>query len=59
MIIGQSAAPGGEIFGMGMLAVAANFGGYIVSLTTLPRLIGQLMVGLLFQVSVQTSLGIL
>ena len=51
VIIGDSAAPGGQLFSLVVLAVAANFGGYIISLTTLPRLIGMLLVGILFQVS--------
>jgi len=51
VIIGDSAAPGGQLFGLVVLTVAANFGGYLISLTTLPRLIGMLMVGILFQVS--------
>ncbi|XP_017844388.1 sodium/hydrogen exchanger 9B2 [Drosophila busckii] len=49
VIIGQTAAPGGQLFGLVVLTVAANFGGYLMSLTTLPRLIGMLLVGLLFQ----------
>ncbi|KAH8411908.1 hypothetical protein KR222_002110, partial [Zaprionus bogoriensis] len=49
VIIGPSAAPGGQLFGLVVLTVAANFGGYLMSLTTLPRLIGMLLVGLLFQ----------
>lgn len=51
VIIGDSAAPGGQLFGLVVLTVAANFGGWLVSLTTLPRLIGMLLVGILFQVS--------
>lgn len=50
MIIGDSAAPGGQLFGLVVLTVAANFGGWLISLTTLPRLIGMLLVGILFQV---------
>ncbi|KNC22346.1 hypothetical protein FF38_02922 [Lucilia cuprina] len=49
VIIGESAAPGGQLFGLVVLTVAANFGGYLISLTTLPRLIGMLLVGILFQ----------
>ncbi|XP_061401389.1 sodium/hydrogen exchanger 9B2-like [Musca vetustissima] len=49
VIIGDSAAPGGQLFSLVVLAVAANFGGYLISLTTLPRLIGMLLVGILFQ----------
>ncbi|ALC38651.1 Nha1, partial [Drosophila busckii] len=49
VIIGHAAAPGGQLFSLVVLTVAANFGGYLMSLTTLPRLIGMLMVGILFQ----------
>ncbi|XP_060663049.1 sodium/hydrogen exchanger 9B2-like [Drosophila nasuta] len=49
VIIGDSAAPGGQLFSMVVLTVAANFGGYLMSLTTLPRLIGMLLVGVLFE----------
>lgn len=49
VIIGDSAAPGGQLFNLVVLTVAANFGGWLISLTTLPRLIGMLLVGLLFQ----------
>lgn len=51
VIIGDSAAPGGRLFGLVVLVVAANFGGFLMSLTTLPRLIGMLITGILFQVS--------
>lgn len=50
-ILGDSAAPGGQLFQLVVLAVAAHFGGWLISLTTLPRLIGMLLVGILFQVS--------
>nr|XP_014102702.1 sodium/hydrogen exchanger 9B1 isoform X1 [Bactrocera oleae]XP_036226455.1 sodium/hydrogen exchanger 9B1 isoform X1 [Bactrocera oleae] len=49
VIIGDSAAPGGQLFNLVVLTVAANFGGWLISLTTLPRLIGMLIVGILFQ----------
>lgn len=49
-ILGQTAAPGGHFFGMVLLIVASNFGGFLMSLTTLPRLIGMLITGILFQV---------
>lgn len=49
VIIGDSAAPGGQLFGLVVLTVAANFGGWLISLTTLPRLIGMLLTGILFQ----------
>ncbi|KAH8376699.1 hypothetical protein KR093_000914, partial [Drosophila rubida] len=56
VIIGDTAAPGGQLFSLVVLTVAANFGGYIISLTTLPRLIGMLLVGILFQVSPHSNL---
>lgn len=49
-IMGETAAPGGQLFGLVTLTVAANFGGWLVSLTRLPGLIGMLAVGILFQV---------
>lgn len=49
------AAPGGQLFSLVVLAVAANFGGWLISLTTLPRLIGMLAVGILFQVKYFSS----
>lgn len=55
VIIGETAAPGGKLFGLVVLTVAANFGGWLISLTTLPRLIGMLLVGILFQVHLQIS----
>ncbi|XP_063699645.1 sodium/hydrogen exchanger 9B2 [Culicoides brevitarsis] len=48
-IVGESAAPGGQLFSLVVLTVAANFGGWIISLTTLPRLIGMLFTGILLQ----------
>lgn len=50
-ILGDTAAPGGQLFQLVVLSVAAHFGGWIFNtLTTLPRLIGMLLVGILFQV---------
>lgn len=48
-IIGDTAAPGGQLFQLVVLTVCAHFGGWLISLTTLPRLIGMLLVGILFQ----------
>lgn len=50
VIVGSSAAPGGHLFGLVVLVVAANFGGFLMSLTSLPRLIGMLATGILLQV---------
>lgn len=49
-ILGDTAAPGGALFGLAALTVAAHFGGWLISLTTLPALIGMLVVGIIFQV---------
>lgn len=49
LIIGPTAAPGSRLFRLVVLVIAADFGGFLVSLTTLPRLIGMLIVGILFQ----------
>jgi hypothetical protein len=48
-VLGETAAPGGQLFGLAVLCIAAHFGGWLMSLTTLPPLIGMLMVGILFQ----------
>lgn len=48
-IIGATAAPGGQLFSLVTLTVAANFGGWLMGLTTLPRLIGMLFTGILMQ----------
>lgn len=48
-IIGESAAPGGQLFSLITLTIGANFGGWLFGLTTLPRLIGMLLTGILMQ----------
>lgn len=48
-IIGKTAAPGGQLFSLVTLTVAANFGGWLMGLTTLPRLIGMLFTGIVMQ----------
>lgn len=48
-MVGEMAAPGGQLFGLAMLSIAAHFGGWLMTLTTLPALIGMLIVGMLFQ----------
>lgn len=49
--VGNTVAPGGHLFQLVVLVVAANFGGFLMSLTTMPRLIGMLATGILLQVS--------
>ncbi|XP_043494807.1 sodium/hydrogen exchanger 9B2-like [Polistes fuscatus] len=48
-IAGDDAAPGGPLFGLAALCIAAHFGGWLFSLTTLPALIGMLITGLVLQ----------
>ncbi|XP_012215331.1 sodium/hydrogen exchanger 9B2 isoform X1 [Linepithema humile] len=48
-VIGDDAAPGGPLFGLAALSIAAYFGGWLISLTTLPALIGMLITGLILQ----------
>lgn len=52
VMIGDQVAPGGQLFSLVTLTVAANFGGWLISLTTLPRLIGMLFTGILMQVRI-------
>jgi Kef-type K+ transport system membrane component KefB len=48
-IVGETAAPGGHLFQLILLSICAHFGGWLMSLTTLPALIGMLFTGLIFQ----------
>lgn len=48
-LIGDPIAPGGYLFQLIILYAAAYVGGWLISLTRLPALIGMLLVGLLFQ----------
>ena len=48
-VLGQTASPGGQLFGVAVVCIAAHFGGWLMSLTTLPPLIGMLLTGLLLQ----------
>jgi Kef-type K+ transport system membrane component KefB len=46
---GEDAAPGGQLFDIAVLCIAANFGGWILSRFTMPPLVGMLLVGILWQ----------
>lgn len=49
-IIGEHASPpNGRVYQLILLSISAHFGGWIVSLTTLPALVGMLSTGLIFQ----------
>ncbi|GJQ86479.1 hypothetical protein Trydic_g10384 [Trypoxylus dichotomus] len=48
-IVGDTAAPGGHLFQLILLALCAHLGGVLMSLTTLPALIGMLFTGIIFQ----------
>ncbi|XP_019875363.2 sodium/hydrogen exchanger 9B2 isoform X2 [Aethina tumida] len=48
-IVGDTAAPQGHLFQLIVLCLCAHFGGWLMSLTTLPALIGMLFTGMLLQ----------
>jgi len=48
-ILGKTVAPGGRLFQIIILTIGAYLGGWLISLTTLPALIGMLFIGILFQ----------
>lgn len=49
-IVGDTAAPpDGKLFQLILLSICAHFGGWLISLTTLPALIGMLLTGMLLQ----------
>jgi hypothetical protein len=48
-LLGETATPGGSLFGLAIICIAAHFGGWLMSLTTLAPLIGMLLTGLLLQ----------
>ncbi|KAJ8915606.1 hypothetical protein NQ315_003390 [Exocentrus adspersus] len=49
-IVGDTAAPpNGKLFQLIVLSICAHFGGWLVTLTTLPALIGMLFTGIVFQ----------
>ncbi|KAJ8915608.1 hypothetical protein NQ315_003392 [Exocentrus adspersus] len=49
-IVGENAAPpNGKLYQLILLSISAHIGGWLMSLTTLPGLVGMLFTGLLFQ----------
>ncbi|KAJ8867939.1 hypothetical protein PR048_031748 [Dryococelus australis] len=48
-VLGHTAAPGGQLFSLAALCIAAHFGGWLFSLVNVPALVGMLVVGILFQ----------
>ncbi|XP_033325284.1 na[+]/H[+] hydrogen antiporter 1 isoform X1 [Megalopta genalis] len=48
-MLGDTAAPGGQLFSLAALCIAGHFGGWLFSLTTLPALIGMLSTGIILQ----------
>ncbi|CAG9859258.1 unnamed protein product [Phyllotreta striolata] len=49
-IVGETAAPpNGQLFQLIFLSICAHLGGWLISLTTLPPLIGMLFTGIIFQ----------
>ncbi|XP_050675569.1 sodium/hydrogen exchanger 9B2-like isoform X2 [Leptidea sinapis] len=50
IILGDTAAPGGQLFTLAALTIVAYFGGWVmVKVTTLPSLIGMLIVGIILK----------
>ncbi|XP_068621556.1 sodium/hydrogen exchanger 9B2-like isoform X2 [Battus philenor] len=50
IVMGDTAAPGGQLFTLAVLTIAAHFGGWLmVKVTTLPALIGMLIVGIVMK----------
>ncbi|XP_023247130.1 sodium/hydrogen exchanger 9B2 [Copidosoma floridanum] len=48
-IMGSDAAPGGPLFGLACLAIAAHFAGWLFTVFSMPALIGMLLCGILLQ----------
>lgn len=48
-VLGETAGPGGQLFGLAVLCICAKFGGWFVTIFTLPALVGMLLVGIIFQ----------
>ncbi|CAH2008989.1 unnamed protein product [Acanthoscelides obtectus] len=48
-IIGESAGPSGMLFQLIILSICAHIGGWLMSLTTLPGLVGMLFTGIILQ----------
>lgn len=48
-ILGQTAGPDGQLFQLIMLTLLAHIGGWLMSLTTLPALVGMLFTGVILQ----------
>ncbi|KAG6446271.1 sodium/hydrogen exchanger 9B2 isoform X3 [Manduca sexta] len=50
IVMGDTAAPGGQLFMLAVLTIAAHFGGWLMmKVTTLPALIGMLFVGIIMK----------
>ncbi|KAH9643068.1 hypothetical protein HF086_018421 [Spodoptera exigua] len=50
IVMGETAAPGGQLFSFAVLTIAAYFGGWLMlKITTLPALIGMLIVGIIMK----------
>lgn len=50
IVMGDTAAPGGQLFTLAVLTIAAYFGGWLMmKITTLPALIGMLIMGVVMK----------
>lgn len=48
-VVGDDAAPGGQLFDIAVLCILAHFGGWAFRMLNLPALVGMLMVGIIYQ----------
>ncbi|KAI5737038.1 hypothetical protein M8J76_009530 [Diaphorina citri] len=48
-IMGEDAAPGGQLFNIALLSICAHLGGWLFRMFTMPALVGMLLVGIVFE----------
>lgn len=48
-IMGDDAAPGGQLFNIALLSICAHLGGWLFRMFTMPALVGMLLVGILYE----------
>lgn len=48
-VIGNDAAPGGQLFDIAMLCIAGHIGGWVFKMINIPGLVGMLFVGIVYQ----------
>uniref|UniRef100_A0A8D8ZRS9 Mitochondrial sodium/hydrogen exchanger 9B2 n=1 Tax=Cacopsylla melanoneura TaxID=428564 RepID=A0A8D8ZRS9_9HEMI len=48
-IMGEDAAPGGQLFNIALLSICAHLGGWLFRMFTMPALVGMLLVGIIYE----------